>query len=146
MKKFERFPWAENPSTQVPKMSCIFNIFKSKKKTPQRRQSFTVKMTDPIPKTYEEVVEYETFLRVHMNRLNRRYETVSKNLVHARSQQNVQAILACMKERQRIEIQFEDMKKRLKEVLVKRAEFENPPTSKTQTLRLEIVPNPLASK
>ncbi len=103
-------------------------------------------MTDPIPKTYEEVVEYETFLRVHMNRLNRRYETVSKNLVHARSQQNVQAILGCMKERQRIEIQFEDMKKRLKEVLAKRTEFENPPTSKTPTLRLEIVPNPLASK
>ncbi len=127
-------------------MSCIFNLFKSKEKASERRASFAIKMSDPIPKKYDELVQYETFLRVHLNRLSRRFEMISKNLVYARSQHNMPGILGCMKERQRIENEFEQIKARLKEVLEKRAEFEGGKSPKTPTLMLEVVKNPLASK
>ena len=134
----------------VAKMSCLFNLFSSKKnkKTVERKHSFSIKMTDPIPKKYEELVQYEGFLRNHMARLNRRYETVGKNLMYARSQSNTMNILAAMKERQQIEVQFEQMKERLKEVMKKRGEHEgNPPlTPKTPQLMLEVVKNPLVTK
>jgi DNA repair exonuclease SbcCD ATPase subunit len=126
-------------------MSCIFKIFKSKK-VPERRPSFAIRLSDPLPNKYEELVQYETFLRIHMNRLNRRYETVSKNLIHSRNQNNMPGILACMKERKNIESEFERIKQRLKEVLEKRRQFEDIPSSKTPTLMLKVVHNPLVSK
>lgn len=131
-------------------MSCIFKLFTSKKNTQvERKQSFSIKMSDPIPKTYEELVQYEAFLRNHMARLSRRFETVSRNLVYARSKGNTIQVIASMKERQQIEAQFEQMKGRLKEVVGKRREFEGPKapeTPKTPTLTLEIVKNPLVHK
>jgi hypothetical protein len=136
--------------SMYPKMSCIFKLFSSgkKKNAVERKPSFILKMSDPIPKTYEELVQYEAFLRGHMSRLNRRFETVSKNLLYVRSQGNTMLILSTMKERQELEIQFEAMKKRLREVVKKRAEFEGntPLTPRTPTLMLEVVPNPLVSK
>ncbi len=126
-------------------MSCIFNLFKSKK--PQGgRPSLMIKMTDPIPKTYEELVEYESFLRMHLNRMKRRYEMVNRNLLHYRSKNEMPGILACMKERQQIEVHFEEVKGRLTEVLKKRGVFEGPATPKTPTLMLEVVRNPLVTK
>jgi hypothetical protein len=126
-------------------MSCIFNLFKSKK-TLERRASFAIKMTDPIPKTYEELVEYESFLRMHLNRMKRRYEMVNRNLLYYRSKNEMPGILAYMKERQQIEVQFEEVKARLTEVLKKRGVFEGPATPKTPTLMLEVVKNPLVTK
>jgi len=127
-------------------MSCIFNLFKSKKKVAARRPSFTIKMVDPIPKSYEELVEYESFLRMHLNRMKRRYDIVNRNLLHYRSKNEMSGILACMKERQDIEITFEKVKGRLTEVLKKRAEFEGPSSPTTPTLMLEVVKNPLVTK
>jgi len=126
-------------------MSCIFKLFKSKK-SQVRRPSFAIKMTDPIPKKYEELVEYESFLRMHLNRMKRRYEFVNRNLLHYRSKNDMSGILLCMKERQQIEVQFEEVKARLTEVVKKRAEFEGPATPKTPTLMLEVVKNPLVTK
>lgn len=105
-------------------------------------------MSDPVPKTYEELVPYEAFLRNHMNRLNRRFEIVSKNLLFARSQGNTMLIISAMKERQELENQFEGMKERLREVVKRRGAFEgaSPETPKTPTLMLEVVRNPLVSK
>jgi hypothetical protein len=51
-----------------------------------------------------------------------------------------------MKERKNIESEFERIKQRLKEVLEKRRQFEDIPSSKTPTLMLEVVHNPLVSK
>jgi hypothetical protein len=127
-------------------MSCIFNIFKSKKKTPERRLSFVVKMSDPIPKKHEELVEYEAFLRMHLNRMKRRYDMVNRNLLHYRSKNEMSGILLCMKERQEIEMNFEKVKARLTEVLKKRSEFEGPAPPRTPTLMLEVVKNPLVTK
>jgi hypothetical protein len=103
-------------------------------------------MTDPIPKKYEELVEYESFLRMHLNRMKRRYDMVNRNLLHYRSKNEMSGILLCMKERQQIEVQFEEVKGRLTEVLKRRAEFEGPATPKTPTLMLEVVKNPLVTK
>jgi hypothetical protein len=105
-----------------------------------------IKMTDPIPKTYEQLVEYESFLRMHLNRMKRRYEMVNRNLLHYRSKNEMPGILACMKERQQIEAHFEEVKGRLTEVLKKRGVFEGPATPKTPTLMLEVVRNPLVTK
>jgi len=127
-------------------MSCIFNLFKSKKKSAERRASFTMKITSPIPKKYDELIQYEAFLRSHMNRLNRRYEVVGKNLLYVRSQGNTIQIIATMKERQQIEAQFEQMKERLKEVVKCRGEFEGFSTPTTPTLMLEVIKNPLVSR
>jgi len=128
-------------------MSCIFKLFSSKKKTTERIQSLTIKINSPLPKTYEELVQYEAFLRSHMNRLNRRFELISKNLMYMRSQGNTMLILSSMKERQDLEVQFETLKTRLKEVIKKRTTFEGGPaeTPKTPTLMLEVVKNPLAT-
>lgn len=125
-------------------------LFTSKKKTSvERKQSFTIKLSDPIPKKYEELVQYEAFLRNHMSRLSRRFEAVSRNLMYARSQGNTLQVIATMQERQQIEAQFEQMKERLKEVVKNRSRLEGPSapeTPKTPTLLLEVVKNPLVHK
>lgn len=105
-----------------------------------------IKISDPIPKKYEELVEYETFLRSHLSRMNRRYETVCKNLVYARSHHEMSKVIAYMRERQQIEVQFEQVKERLREVMKKRGEFEGSATPRTPTIMLEVVPNPLVIK
>lgn len=129
-------------------MSCIFKIFRSKK-VPERKPSFVIKINDPMPKTYEELVPYETFLRNHLTRLNRRYEVVSKNLAYARNQNEMAAILLAMRERREIEVNFEQIKSRLTEVVAKRKEFEGPAAPRIPripSITLEVVPNPLVTK
>jgi hypothetical protein len=126
-------------------MSCLFNLFRSKKKL-ERKPSYMIQMTDPIPKKYEELVKYESFLRGHMDRMKRRYDMVNRNLVHYRSKNDMAGILIYMKERQQIEIQFEKVKVRLHEVMRRRGEFEGTATPKTPTIMLEVVANPLAIK
>lgn len=113
-------------------MSCIFKLFQGKQKVPERTNSFSYKFSDPLPATLDELHPIELLLRKRLDRLNRRFETASKDLAYAREKQDMKGILVAMKLRRDSEDEFKAIKNKLNEIVDQRTKLE----------RIKVVANP----
>lgn len=105
-------------------MSCIFKLFQSKHTGPERTSSFSYKFSDPLPTTLDELHPIELLLRKRLDRLNRRFETASKDLAYAREKQDMKDILVAMKLRRDSEEEFKAVKSKLNEIVERRTSLE----------------------